>query len=549
MDLRQYTVTEVASEDATPIGDVASSEPVQRYVFNPKEPEPDVKEMVEKNAARFEIMDSRLGLLMWGLKVFKHEGGATYDSTQWRQRLEQARSANATSFTDEELDATRNGPGVVAAVCVRDHWDEMSDGACEWAINLICAEVTRQANIWNHLARVQRFEMSADRPCAWVLPLLLGKSLTEAQQVRVYEAFVIALTHAINEVRLYAAGGIAEQLCSIDKDLALRCVNAIATEATLVRQALDVEREQPYPERRQLDDIETEAAINIRERFWMAGSITDEAYDALDVSEWFGAEANARILAILSQMPNEPAAIAGFMRAAETLVGWWDDDDNRSHDQSRQHNDDTELAISELLENFVLRTSIDVARIILRPILNAVDRHSREIHWFVRGLIVIEDREQNTSHFWLVWLLFADSIRHARWLCRLDDEYPIGNEIVSAIFLGSWWKEEVRHWRSLEGYAHHVHDLFADLPPSSSVLDYYARFLYHIGEQSLPDAFIRIATRLQLGDPKQMLSRTNIVFLLEALLQHYVYGRPFELKHERTMRDSVLFLLDFSSVA
>lgn len=46
--------------------------------------------------------------------------------------------------------------------------------------------------------------------------------------------------------------------------------------------------------------------------------------------------------------------------------------------------------------------------------------------------------------------------------------------------------------------AHHVHALFEDLPPSSTVLDDYVRFLYHIGEQSLPEAFVRIAKRLQL---------------------------------------------------
>ena len=75
-------------------------------------------------------------------------------------------------------------------------------------------------------------------------------------------------------------------------------------------------------------------------------------------------------------------------------------------------------------------------------------------------------------------------------------------------------------------------------------MDDYVRFLYHIGEQSLPAAFVRIAKRLQLGDSKQMLRKTNTVFLLEVLLQRYVYRRPLELKSDPAVRDAVLLLLD-----
>ena len=127
---------------------------------------------------------------------------------------------------------------------------------------------------------------------------------------------------------------------------------------------------------------------------------------------------------------------------------------------------------------------------------------------------------------------------------RMDDEYPVGHEMISAILLGSWWKEDVRHWRSLEGYDQHVHTLFQGLPPSWVVLDHYVRFLYHVGEQSLPQAFAGVADRLEAGDPQQMLRQANTVFMLEVLLQRYVYGRPLELKREPTVRKAVLLLLD-----
>jgi hypothetical protein len=116
--------------------------------------------------------------------------------------------------------------------------------------------------------------------------------------------------------------------------------------------------------------------------------------------------------------------------------------------------------------------------------------------------------------------------------------------MLSAIFLTRWWNDNVRHWRSLEGYAHHVHALFEALPPSSIVLDDYLRFLYHIGERSLPEAFVRVAHSLKRGDAQAMLRRTNTVFFLEVLLQRHVYGRPLELKRDPGVRQAVLFLLD-----
>lgn len=547
MDLRHYTVTGEVDEGATAMEGATSNEQALHYIrLAPTELEPDVREMAEESAAQLEAMNTSLNLLMWGLNVFKYEDTATYDPMLWRQRLTQARSVPATSPIDVGLDITTDGPGFVAAICVRDHWEDMSDDEREWAVDLICDEVMWEADTWNNFAREQRYDMSADRPCSLVLSQLLGRSLSEAHQTRVRETFPMALTHAIDEVRWYAIGGIARYVSSTNRDLALRCVNALATEATRIEQAWDWE-EQPYLEPERLDAIEAEAALAIRQHFWTSGFVQDNSYEALDILGRIGEEANVRILAILSKMPTEPLAISGFGRTAETLVALWNIKSESSHGQSRvrsERNYWNEMAASMRLQEFVMRTSSDVTEEILMPILDAVDRHPREIYEFIKGLAGIEDREPNTLQFWFVWLLFADRIRRANWLGQLNQEYSIGNEMISAIFLGLLWKEDIHHWRSLDGYAHHVHDLFNYLPPSSTVMDNYIRFLYDIGEHSLPEAFVNIADRLRVGDPQLMLRKTNTIFMLEVLLQRHVYGRPLELKRERKLRDAVLFLLD-----
>lgn len=336
--------------------------------------------------------------------------------------------------------------------------------------------------------------------------------------------------------------GIAYHLWSQDRDLTLRCVNALATKAAIVENAHDTERKRPYNQR-QLDQIGPRAAAAVRRSFWQQDGIAGNAYDTLDISRWHGADANAQILAIFGQIPEEPRAAAAFGRAAAALVAWWDVEDGPDHNRA-ERSDDAENSISNLLQSFAIRTSPASAETALRPILDAVDRHPRKIHWFIRGLVIAEDGQRKTPQFWFVWKLFADKIRGAKWLTRLDTRYPTDDEVILAIFLGLQWDDHVRHWRSLEGYAQNVHALFDDLPPGATVLDDYVRFLYHIGEQSLPDAFKRIAKRLQKGDAQRMLSKSNTVYMLEVLLQRYVYGRPLELKSDREMRDAVIYLLD-----
>ena len=555
MDARLYKATEVTPPEPIVDGEAAAGAAKPGFVrLDLDVPESDVKEMVDEAAARLEDMNARSTLYMWATKVFEREPG-DYDPAQWQQRLEEAIAA-ATREPEGEFDWGRGGPGLVAAVCVRDHWDEMTPERRDWCVDTVCSEVEK-SDQWNQLARVQRNLMSADRACATVIPLLAGKQLDESRSDRARKGLVLALTHAVDEVRAHAAAGIGWHLWPIDRDLALKCVRALAAEALLVEQAVDAERNRPQKPRapfekpsdeewRSVDAIEAEAASSIRAQFFVDGAIADDADKKLDPTASFGAEANARILSILEAAPGESAATGAFERLARTLVSWWDSDDDRrsSHHDRRERNFETEYAQARILQRFVLRTSLAAASKILQPILDAVERHPKEAGQILEGLIYANDSNPNTPQFWSLWSLFAERVRRAKWLPGIDGEYGQGKELLSALFLGIQWKDGVRHWRGLEGHAHQVQDLFDRLAPSPTVLEKYLGLLYHVGEQSLPEAFIRVAARLKSAEPQYLLSKANSVYLLEVLLQRYVYARPLELKKRRDLREAVLFLLD-----
>ncbi len=543
MDLRQYTVASSPQGSTESPADAAGAEAGRQMIrLELREADPDVQQMADAAVSEYGAMNRRISLLMWGMKVFSREDEANYDPAHWRTRLQEALELPEDSESEDGFGPGRGGPEYIASVCIRDHFDELTPHEADWCIETVCHAVESQAGNWNEMARVQHYSMSGDRPSAWVLSIFVGKDLTDEQRHRVRAAICIAVLHPIDEVRVYATWGIGQNLWSSDRLLAIRCINVLATEAKTVHERWRAEMKRPFDRRVPHSQIEYEVGTAIRDEFY--GDIDQDAYKALDVSNWIGSKANCGILRILCRAPNEPLAIDAFRRLAEVLVSWWDADDDQQSNRRRERSIDIEIALTSLFEQFVLNVTRQQGEVILEPVLNAMNRHPDKVAGILQGIIGFEDRTHSTAQFWHIWELFAAGTRRASWLGHIDGEHPNGGPVMAAVFLTNYWKDEVRHWRSLEGHAFRVHRLFESLPTSATVLDDYVRFLYHVGEQSLPAAFEHIGNRLKAGKPQDMLRKGNTVFMLETLLRRYVYGRPMELKRNRELREAVLYLLD-----
>jgi hypothetical protein len=356
----------------------------------------------------------------------------------------------------------------------------------------------------------------------------------------VNEVFPLALTHPVNEVRWYASHAVTE-LWTHEPNLALLCVFAIATEARVIIDLQEREATKPYDKRRSYEDMASEAASTVRALFWQPGALQESAYDQLPLDEWHGAEAQNKILAILKKAPEQPLAAKAFGRAAQELSKSWDS--KHDHDARRERNIEADISLADLVEQFVLRAPLDTAITVLEPILEAVDRHPDDADNIILGILHVEDREPNTAQFWEIWKLFADRAKSASWIGSIDRRHSSGAEMIHALFLGTRWKETTRHWRTLEGHVRNIHNLFESLAPSSCAMDAYVRFLYHVGEQSLPEAFIRIYQKSEADDPEKLFRNSNTRYRLEVLLQRYVYSKPLLLKERAALREAVLALL------
>ena len=380
MDFRRYTVSDTSGPEI-PAPQARPGDSPRRYVrLEPTPLEADVQAMVDEGASRLAAMNARLGVLMWGIQVFRAETGK-YDPTQWAAKLAEGQAMDRQA---EDEHSSRHAPGFVAAVCIRDHCDDMTSAQRDWCVDEVCAEVMRHADDADYTARVQNNSMAADRACAFVLATLLRKPLDPTRTERVKTAFAAAVTHPVEQVRSYATSSIDDTVWAANRALALRCVNAIAAEAVIICNAQDAEEARPYDERRDLGEITAEATAGIRARFWKDGGIAESAHVTLDISDRFGAHALRRMLLILGRVPQDPIAIAAFTRASRTLADWWASDDDRRGGGDR--NFDTESGVSQRIQEFLLRISPEAAQRVLAPLLATVDRHSRELnlHYSVR---------------------------------------------------------------------------------------------------------------------------------------------------------------------
>lgn len=529
MDLRNYVLAQATAA-------IKDTVPENYIVITPAAPETDLQEMIEESSTRHARVSERLGNQMWGIKVFEGDPGS-YDPAEWRSRLAAIRTGEAARDVPVDELFFGDGAGVTAAVCARDHWGELTKDERAWCVRRVCDEIAQKADDWSETPQMLGL-MNGAVPAANVIAQIITHTDDKGPALA---ALAAALTHPNREVRLAAARG-SRELWSAHRDLALRCVHALRVQAMTFQQSFDAEQVKPYRKRTEAGKLRSKAASVARKIIRGKRAMTADDVSTFTLDGWFTADASIAILIMLSNAPEEQTTVDSFAQVATTLVAWWEAD--RQHRSRREHSFETEYALKEMLAEGLFRVTESDAAKIAQPLLDAIDTHADKVADILHNIIIREDRNHATARFWVLWKLFADRARTARWLPNIDSEYAWGRQLLDWVFLARGWKESTRHWNSLEGHAHNVHTLLEHLPLSRAVLRRYLAFLYHVGEQSLPEAFIRLHVKMRDANAPELLGEGDSAFVLESLLLRYVYAKPFELKRGNDMRAAVLFLLD-----
>ncbi len=182
IDLRNFAVTQ-----KTPDG---------RWLIQPTAPASDVQAVVEQHRPRMERTTRRMGIWLWASQCWERKTDGTSDPNEWRSRLEEARKMEAEEdSTGIEERVEGSAVPQVAAICIRDHWGELASEQRDWCVACVCHHAAEGGDNSDRIANVLRGVLDLNQEAAEVLPILLGKSLPEAQREQVLTSLAIALTH------------------------------------------------------------------------------------------------------------------------------------------------------------------------------------------------------------------------------------------------------------------------------------------------------------------------------------------------------------------
>ena len=534
MDVRKYKAQAAQNERSSEPRDDAGD----KTWLGPGEIEPEIQEMIDKNIESQAVLDRHLRLQNRSRDCWKNRDAP--DAENWRAALLSEAMAIDRDLGEPE-EYCRAGPGFVAAICVRDHLDDLDDNEFRWCVKRIEQEVLRDAESKDSTIRHGRGAIRPDRACASTVAVL-STNVKAQNIIDTTTLLSIALTHAVDEVVEFACEGAGVFLSDEHQDVVLLCAAAAAYRARLIAELREKQRKLPIDEQvygwKLTDSVRDDVRRAIRSKDLDTGT----EIESLDLDDADSDLAIRRMLKILGHHPSWSESRDFFSRVAFWIASCWHAEYSRPGAREVR-NIGLEYVALPAIARFVLKLSADDARKVASPLMDWTTRWTSEFVVFLRQLILEADYNL-TDCFWELWTDIAENLLDAPWQSRFERSRSSAVSLVNLVFLGIHWKEDAKHWHRLDGHAHHIEDLARRLPPERSCILAYTRFLSTIGQRSLPESFKTVSYLIERGNGKNILSDTSISFNLETLLQRYVYSEPQRVKSNDEMRVAIMSLLD-----
>lgn len=535
IDLRNFTKTE-----KTPEGEV---------LYTAAPPEPDIAEVIEKSAPALKQNEQAVGILVWGVSVFEGRDLDKFNPDHWHEMLEKVQQLRHEKQNQEspEFSLYSGGLGYVAAVCVRDHWSQLSDDKKQWCREFLLSEIVADKDTENESIRIQRGSMSGAVAAAKVLPLLLDDT-DDLTRKKVREAIAAALTHNVEELRQHAAAAVGLYLWQRDTDAASACIAGLLDFAALERRSYGSWQKLPWNSRGSLQTIIQIDIGKVRARIASAEPLKQSRYYRFSVTESFSAQVMPMLAHIIAQQHSSAFAQAIQKQIAESLVHSWSHDVRRGdqRQRDRQRNYQAEATLERHYAQFLICCEPNVALELWKPFENAIFRYADEVGDVFKQLIYAEDTIRKDVAFWVIWeATKAKLTSFPKFHERVIEKRSSYAKLASILLLDQIsWKEDAREWGPLRGHDDKIREFFKLAGVAPPICKSFVRFLDGIGAVFLPDAILWLAERLDKGDAARMIGDRNSLFSLARILTPLVYSQTETLRRTPALRDATLRILE-----
>ncbi len=517
-------------------------------------PASDVQAVVEQHRPQMERTNRCMDIWLWATQCWEKKADGSSDPKEWPARLAEAQKISSeedTSWINERMEGS--AVPQVAAICIRDHWDELTQEQRDWCIACVCHSAAEGGDNHDRVANMMRGSLDLNRAAAAVLPILLGKPLPEAQRKQVLGSLAVALTHPEDRLRTVTAQAVGRQLWEIEPALAWSCVGGLVMEDSLLKEARKRESRTPFNERAPWKQSK-QMAVEVVRPMIIAGQPVDRAQLlALPFGDGSGHNLLPAILGIMVLAPpTDPLAVEFFGQVAATLArAWaWEAKKGRRPTNSKFDDDQEgldyqkEAMLAGHLAQFLLDLTPEEALKAAAPVLRAILARAEHGSAFLECLISSQDYRKPTRTFWALWQAILDQLLEAiRQQDPVIQSRSIG-KLLEKIFLNVSWKPDSRDWPPLAGEAHRIEAAFNFFAPNAVIIGHYLGFLRRIGStRLLPAALVAVAQRVATKPAAELLT-PHSVRALEEILGRFIYSDPSKLKATPELKTATLLLLN-----
>jgi len=503
---------------------------------------PELKAMRAKMLPEIEKKASEAELLMWGMTLLENPQSEKYDTNRWREMLGLALAARPNSIKDDaELigDPYAGGSAYVAAVCLRDHLEDMPTDEASKCLDILCCLLDEEPREGGIFSSVASLGMSGHVAAAQVLPSLLDAS-TKLDIFRIKRAVATAITHFSKEVRLRAAVSIRDFLWVADRNFTESCLFGVLHFAQLRSAKLETWRELDYQERGDFEAFISGDVVELRRLIFNENIDFDDATLSLENA---CATTFSHALIIASSAPRDESLDYLFKSAVTSLVALWQAGEGSRRGRENKINFEEEEAIRRICADIIVGSSAKVALEIFLPCVEAFEDATSEIADFFKDIISSEDRLRQGDSFWAVWESLFEQLS-SKLNADKSQKLYVSEELLSALFLDVPWKQDASDWTPLHGRENQIKSLVRQVGSRSNACRLFVRLLAGVGNFMLPDALHWLAASMRKGNPNEAIQPEDCQYNLVKLLTPLVYGKGAMIRRDASLQEDVIFILD-----
>jgi len=532
--------------------DLRNFEPKQklndgRVVFQASEPDADVAEVVEKKMPALKAQEEANSLLLWGMSVLEGRDLDKFDPDRWREMLEKARilAAGLEGGEATQIPSHEGAAGYVAAVCVRDHLKDLTPEERQWCREFLLMKILEHKDAANELVRIQRYPMSSQIAAARVLPLLLDDA-GDKMRDRVTGAIAAAITHAVKEVRQYAAASISLYLWKRDPALASACIGGLLDLAQLERCSYGRWRSQNFSARGNLHDLVWQQIERVRHRISNRTPLAEKGRYRFSIAESFSAGVLPLIASIISQHYDSALAQRIYCHIAESFEHSCRREVCHGRRDRDRRNYEAESVLKRQLANFVVLCAPTVASKIWAPFVKTIPANAEEVAGMFEQLIYATDGAEEHRSFWAIWADTRQALFSVSdWKDRMKRERSGLAKLASTLLLdGIFWKEHARDWKPAHGHEKELREIVLQAGTVPRVCKSFIRLLDGVGAFLLPKGLLCLDEVVQSGNPDELIGDRNSLFSLSRILTPFVFSQTATLRSVPDLRDATLRILN-----